>query len=149
MAAGSVGGRASVTIEGVKMGGKPRAYALSEIASGAMRDYLRETAAAGRSQELEHALFLGVRRGAPWSYSGVRKLLERVNREAGLSTRISCYSFRRNAATSLFLRGMRLERISKFLGHTRTATTMRYIQNLPEINAEASRMLAEEYCGIA
>lgn len=78
----------------------------------------------------------------------MKKLIERVNEGAKLENKITCYSFRRNVATSLFRNGMPLERISKQLGHSRTATTMRYVQNLPEINRDAMNMMMTEYVPI-
>lgn len=136
--------RKHLHIRGMKVGGKPRNYPLSREAVEALREYLLEVSAAGRSGELEHSLFLSVK-GGGWTYAGVRKLLERVNREAGCAAKITCYSFRRGAATGLFKEKMPLERISKYLGHSRTATTMRYVQNLPEINEEAAGILSNIY----
>lgn len=140
----SVENRKEILIHGAKIGGKPRNYPLSGETKEALRGYVLEVNAAGRADELEKALFLSVK-GGGWTYAGVRKLLERVNREAGIETRITCYSFRRGAATALFKRKVPLEQISKYLGHSRTATTMRYVQNLSEINEEAVGIISGMY----
>ena len=141
----SVEDRKNVSVEGIKTGGKPRAFPMPERLREALHDYIQQVTAAGRSGELADHLFLGKAKGRPWTYSGVRKLLAHVNEESGTETPITCYSYRRNAATALFRIGTPLERISKLLGHSRTATTMRYIQGIPEINAAAVAALADEY----
>lgn len=80
-----------------------------------MHDYLREVAISERADELDGSLFLGIRRGCAWTYCGVRKLLDHLNRCAGTSVRVTCYSYRRNAATLLFRKGLRIEDIAKQL----------------------------------
>jgi integrase len=145
LALGNVEDRKSVRIDGAKIGGKPRAYPLPDHVREALRDYIQQAAVAGRSGELADHLFLGKAAGWHWTYSGVRKLLERINKESGTETPVTCYSYRRNAATSLYRRGTPLEQISKHMGHSRSATTMRYIQGIPEVNAGTVAALAQEY----
>lgn len=141
----SVQDRKSVRIDGAKIWWKPRSYPMSEVTKTALRDYLNEAVLQKRDTELEKALFIGIKKWRAWSYSWIRKLFNRLNSEMSFASHITPYSFRRNAATTLHRKWIKLESISKFLGHTRTATTMRYIQNLPEINEEASGILFKEY----
>jgi integrase len=67
----------------------------------ALKNYIREVAELERSRELNQHLFLAIG-GGSWTYEGVKKLFERANREANVGVHLTCYSFRRFAATELF-----------------------------------------------
>ena len=49
----NVADRKTLTIDGIKLGGKPRAYPLPTVIADALHDYIREVAALGRSRELD------------------------------------------------------------------------------------------------
>lgn len=74
--------RKHVRIDGAKIGGRPRAYPLHESVLSDLQNYIREVANLNRSSELQYHLFLGVKGNSPWTYSGVRKLFERLNAES-------------------------------------------------------------------
>ncbi len=146
MTLSNVKNRDHLTIQWIKMGGKPRAYELEQWTRDLMTDYIREVAAIGRSKELEVGLFLGSTKGNKWTYSWVRKFLDRSNEVLGFEGKLTCYSFRRYCATELFKSKIPLEQIAKYLGHSRTATTLWYVQGIPGINTEAQSIMSKIIC---
>lgn len=138
--------RDHLTIQWIKMGGKPRAYELEQWTRDLMTDYIREVATLGRSKELDTSLFLGSDKGSKWTYSWVRKFLDRSNEVLNFEGKLTCYSFRRYCATELFKSKIPLEQIAKYLGHSRTSTTLWYVQGIPGINTEAQSIMSKLIC---
>ena len=71
------------------------------------------------------ALFIG--KGTDrMSPGGVRRMLSRLAKQADVD-HVHPHRFRRTQATSLLRKGMKLEKVSKLLGHAKLDTTMGYI----------------------
>lgn len=115
-------------------------FRLGSDVQKAARDYVRECALAGRSEELDGAFFLGSRRGRAWTYQGVRQVCRHVSEKVGF--RFSPYMFRRLVATEMFARKVSLQSIQHHMGHTRTSTTLRYVQAEHEMNREGVGIMA-------
>lgn len=73
----------------------------------------------------EGYLFQGRRKGSQMTASGIQKLLKRVAGRAGVEN-VHPHRFRRTAATMALRRGMSLEVIMQFLGHSQMDTTLGY-----------------------
>jgi len=63
----------------------------------------------------------------PMSQSALRALVSRLKDKAGITHRISPYSFRHFFATYSYINGMPLLQIKMLMGHRSTSTTERYI----------------------
>lgn len=106
-------------------GGKERLVPLGRAAVAALKDYLsqaRPRLARGRRVE---AVFLN-RQGGRLSQRGVRYLLARYVRLAGLDARISPHTLRHTFATHLLEGGADLRVVQELLGHARLSTTQVY-----------------------
>lgn len=66
------------------------------------------------------------------SNDGAEKYLQRIWKRAGLTKKCTIHLFRRSLATRLYLKGMRLQEISKIMGHATIATTQKYYTILME-----------------
>lgn len=59
-----------------------------------------------------------------WVYRALNKLCE----QAGIDKKIGTHTMRRSRATHLLNKGIRLEKVSKYLRHKNLATTMEYLR---------------------
>lgn len=106
-------------------GGKERLVPLGRAAVAALKAYLanaRPRLAHGRQSE---AVFLN-QKGGRLSQRGVRYILARYVRLAGLDERISPHTFRHSFATHLLEGGADLRVVQELLGHARLSTTQVY-----------------------
>jgi len=65
--------------------------------------------------------------GQPFSVRGVRKLVEKYRRRAGIARRASCHSLRHTFATYKAERGISAFQLQRWLGHASVATTQIYV----------------------
>ena len=100
-------------------GAKERYILFDEKTAFYLMTYLSE-----RDDDLP-ALFIG--KGTDrMSPGGVRRMLSRLAKQADVD-HVHPHRFRRTQATSLLRKGMKLEKVSKLLGHAKLDTTMGYI----------------------
>lgn len=59
-----------------------------------------------------------------------------------LGFRVTAYMFRRLVATEMFARKVALQDIQHHMGHTRSSTTLRYVQASHEMNREGVAIMA-------
>jgi integrase len=93
--------------------------------------------------------FLVTRTGRPWAPQFVQGLVARVGERAGLPTRLTPHCLRRSYGSYLLNAGVRIEVVSRLLGHSSTVVTQRYYARLQDetVRAEllaALRQTAEE-----
>ncbi len=79
-----------------------------------------------RPPALSDHLFLN-KDGKPFSVRGVRKLVEKYRRLAGIARRASCHSLRHTFATYKAERGISAFQLQRWLGHASVATTQIYV----------------------
>lgn len=101
-------------------------YRLPADVQEVVRNYIRECATAGRDKELDKNFFLGDSRGLAWTYSGIRQVCKRLSQRVGFQ--VTAYMFRRLVASKMFENSIPLQDIQYHMGHTRSATTLRYVQ---------------------
>ncbi len=75
--------------------------------------------------KMETALFLS-ERGKPITDIGLVKRLERLSKLSGIKKKVGLHSLRHSIATHLLQSGMKLEFVSKFLGHSSLESTQIY-----------------------
>ena len=110
-------------------GGKERKTYLTDSAKYYLRKYLqdrvcKEGVSLGQIQS--EPLFIA--RNGPYrrlSVAGVQYMLRQLGRKAGVKV-VHPHRFRRTIATDLLARGMPVEQVRDFLGHTKLDTTMIY-----------------------
>lgn len=101
---------------------------LKQYVLGQRKELLRACPAAGGSSKTE-ALLLG-RRGARWSVQGMYRRLQLLKSKTGneelKQKSFGLHILRHSIATHLLQSGMKLEHISRFLGHKSLETTQKY-----------------------
>ena len=99
------------------------------------------TAAAGLYRE--DGPFLVARHGTAWSSQYVQQLVARVGERAGLPRRLTPHGLRRTYGSHLLNRGVRVEVVSRLLGHSSTVITERSYARLEQatIRSELLRAL--------
>lgn len=100
-------------------GKKERIVPIGEKAICAIREYLE------RRAKKQEALFLN-RRGSRITDRGVRNIVRKYLRLAGLKQGISAHTFRHSFATHLLNRGADLRSVQELLGHASLSTTQIY-----------------------
>ncbi len=78
--------------------------------------------------------------GMPYTTRGIRSMLERHGKRMG--THLSPHDMRRTFGRQLWKRGVRIETISKLMGHKHIATTIRYLGIDQDDLRDALRTLA-------
>lgn len=101
-------------------GDKERRVYLSPVAGMVLKEYLD-----ARTDD-NPALFIGLRKER-FQPGGVRIMLLRIAKAAGIEQRVHPHKFRRTLATNLKRRGMQVEEIAAILGHDKLETTMEYV----------------------
>lgn len=101
-------------------GSKERFAYITDLALLHLGRYLHE-----RKDQDAAAVFINSR-GGRMTEGGIRELLKRLEKRAGV-TNVHPHRFRRTLATMLAARGMAVQEIQKILGHSQVNTTLGYI----------------------
>lgn len=112
-----------IVIRGRKQKGGPRYYKLRGGLKDAYLAYVEFREKIGRGDE---KLLISLKKGKALTNSGLRKFFDRMSSDLGF--RVNVYPIRRYVATSLNTKGLALQKIADYLGHTRVSTTLRYIE---------------------
>jgi integrase/recombinase XerC len=137
---------ASLTIEDVDFvkpairvrgkGNQEREIALEKRGVQALKNYL-----AVRPENLSDVLFLNYK-GEPISERGIRKLVVKYRKNAGITKRASCHSLRHTFATYKAEKGVSPFQLQQWLGHANLNTTQIYVhlgkQNAKKIMEQTS-----------
>jgi integrase/recombinase XerC len=126
----------SITVRG--KGNAQREIALEKKGSQALRSYLAVRMAPEGSTE---QLFLNYK-GEPISERGVRKLVVKYTKAAGITKKASCHTLRHTFATYKAEKGVSPFQLQQWLGHANLNTTQIYVhlgkQNARKIMQETS-----------
>jgi site-specific recombinase XerD len=118
-------------------GGRARTIGLDEGALALLDEWLaiRATLGVGR-----HAPLLCNRTGGKLRRAYVRRLMRQLGERAGIAKRVHAHGLRHTHAAELRAEGVDIGIISKQLGHTSIATTVRYLDHIaPVAVVEAMR----------
>lgn len=122
----------TITIHG--KGSKERTIPLEKKSFQALQLYLKH-----RLDGAESHLFLNYK-GEGLSIRGVRKVVDKYLKRAGITKHISCHGLRRTCLTNKAARNMNAFAIQKLAGHARMETTKIYVQ----LGTEDLRPLMEQ-----
>lgn len=109
----------TLTIHG--KGSKERVLPLEKKALQALKSYLSV-----RSKTTDQHLFLNYQ-GEGLSIRGVRKIVEKYVKRAGITKKISCHGLRHTCATNRAALGMNAFYLKTLLGHERVTTSQEYV----------------------
>ena len=101
-------------------GSKERVTYITEVCSMHLKKYLSSRT------DANPALFVSLRNKERITPGGVRDILRRLGKKAGV-TNVHPHRFRRTFATNLARRGMDIQTIAKLMGHADLKTTMIYV----------------------
>jgi len=124
-------------LQGKKQKGRKRYYDLCTYVIDSFEAYMDFRSI---YRENEDYLFVSAYKRVPWTYVGIKNLFASLSEELGY--RVNAYSFRRYVATKLNTLDMPLESIRDYLGHTRVATTLRYIERSCALTKECANVMA-------
>jgi integrase/recombinase XerC len=117
-------------------GNQEREIALEKRGVQALKNYL-----AVRPASLSEAIFLNYK-GEPISERGIRKLVVKYRKNAGITKRASCHSLRHTFATYKAEKGVSPFQLQQWLGHANLNTTQIYVhlgkQNAKKIMEQTS-----------
>jgi len=122
----------TITIHG--KGSKERTIPLEKKSFQALQLYLKH-----RPAGVDQQVFLNYK-GEGLSIRGVRKLVDKYLKRAGITKSISCHGLRRTCLTNKAARNMNAFAIQKLAGHARMETTKIYVQ----LGTEDLRPLMEQ-----
>src|SRR5919205_2213403 len=124
----------AITVRG--KGNQEREIALEKKGVHALRSYL-----AIRPDSLSPRVFLNYQ-GEPISERGIRKLVVKYRKEAGITKKASCHTLRHTFATYKAEKGVSAYQLQQWLGHANLNTTQIYIhlgkQNAKKIMEQTS-----------
>jgi integrase/recombinase XerC len=124
----------AITVRG--KGGIEREIALEKRGLQALKNYL-----AVRGDSLSERLFLNYQ-GEPISERGIRKLVVKYRKAAGISKKASCHTLRHTFATYKAEKGVSPFQLQQWLGHANLNTTQIYVhlgkQNAKKIMEQTS-----------
>lgn len=106
-------------VKALGKGRKERVVPIGEAALGAIRKYL------DKRKKQSSALFLN-KNGKRISTRGVRDVVEKYLKSAGIGHGVSPHTFRHSFATHLLNRGADLRTVQELLGHANLSTTQIY-----------------------
>jgi len=113
-----------------------RVVPISDTTARALKEYLN-----GRSNSLDDSLFLSARTRGPMTVSGLRQILKRLARVAGLTRSVYPHLLRHTFAYMWVKEGGNLEKLRRIMGHSRLETTGIYASALQEDVEEEHRRL--------
>src|SRR5919206_596688 len=124
----------SITVRG--KGSVEREIALEKKGIHALKSYL-----AVRPESISKRVFLNYQ-GAPISERGIRKLVVKYRKEAGITKKASCHTLRHTFATYKAEKGVSAYQLQQWLGHANLNTTQIYVhlgkQNARKIMQDTS-----------
>jgi integrase/recombinase XerC len=124
----------AITVRG--KGSVEREISLEKRGVQALKNYL-----AVRLESLSSVLFLNYK-GEPISDRGIRKLVVKYRKNAGITKRASCHSLRHTFATYKAEKGVSAYQLQQWLGHANLNTTQIYVhlgkQNAKKIMEQTS-----------
>src|SRR6266571_1979998 len=124
----------AITVRG--KGSIEREIALEKRGVQALKNYL-----AVRPENLSEVLFLNYK-GEPISERGIRKLVVKYRKNAGITKRASCHTLRHTFATYKAEKGVSPFQLQQWLGHANLNTTQIYVhlgkQNAKKIMEQTS-----------
>ena len=124
----------AITVRG--KGGVEREIALEKRGMQALKNYL-----AVRADSLSERVFLNYQ-GEPISERGIRKLVVKYRKAAGISKKASCHTLRHTFATYKAEKGVSPFQLQQWLGHANLNTTQIYVhlgkQNAKKIMEQTS-----------
>lgn len=124
----------AITVRG--KGNSEREIALEKRGVQALKNYL-----AVRPQSLSEIIFLNYQ-GTPISERGIRKLVVKYTKNAGITKRASCHTLRHTFATYKAEKGVSPFQLQQWLGHANLNTTQIYVhlgkQNAKKIMEQTS-----------
>src|SRR6266699_1560487 len=124
----------AITVRG--KGNTEREIALEKRGVQALKNYL-----AVRPENLSDVLFLNYK-GEPISERGIRKLVVKYRKNAGITNQASCHTLRHTFATYKAERGVSPFQLQQWLGHANLNTTQIYVhlgkQNAKKIMEQTS-----------
>ena len=124
----------AITVRG--KGSIEREIALEKRGVQALKNYL-----AVRPESLSEVIFLNYQ-GAPISERGIRKLVVKYRKNAGITKRASCHTLRHTFATYKAEKGVSPFQLQQWLGHANLNTTQIYVhlgkQNAKKIMEQTS-----------
>jgi integrase/recombinase XerC len=124
----------AITVRG--KGGVEREIALEKRGMQALKNYL-----AVRGDSLSEQFFLNYQ-GEPISERGIRKLVVKYRKAAGISKKASCHTLRHTFATYKAEKGVSPFQLQQWLGHANLNTTQIYVhlgkQNAKKIMEQTS-----------
>lgn len=125
-----------LVIRGRKQKGKSRYYNLPSSIRDSFELYMVYRERIGR---MEAKFFISSSKRSGWTQNGMKCLFAKLSKE--LNFKITAYAFRRFVATRLCNEGKSLEKIAMYLGHTRTSTTRRYIEQSGRLTEECAEVM--------
>ena len=124
----------AITVQG--KGKQEREIALEKKGVHALKSYL-----ARRPESFSSRVFLNYK-GEPISERGIRKLVVKYRKEAGITKKASCHTLRHTFATYKAEKGVSPFQLQQWLGHANLNTTQIYVhlgkQNAKKIMQETS-----------
>ena len=124
----------AITVRG--KGSVEREIALEKRGIQALKNYLKV-----RPESLSSIIFLNYK-GEPISDRGIRKVVVKYRKNAGITKRASCHSLRHTFATYKAERGVSPYQLQQWLGHANLNTTQIYVhlgkQNAKKIMEQTS-----------
>lgn len=135
-------GTFQVLINGRKQKGRARYYNMPSWARDSYIAY-RDYRALLQDRKDEESLFLSSSKKTGWTQKGMRNLFRRLSEELGL--RVTAYAFRRFIATQLNDKGMLIDKIQDYLGHTRASTTKCYIARTGRLTQDGVDVLGDMF----
>ncbi|HYT36628.1 MAG TPA: tyrosine-type recombinase/integrase [Ktedonobacteraceae bacterium] len=103
-------------------GNKEREIPLEKKSVQAVKSYLMR-----RPESQDQHLFLNYS-GEGLSIRGVRKIVDKYLKKAGITKRISCHGLRRTFGSAKAGKGMNAFQLQKLMGHERITTTIAYVE---------------------
>jgi len=130
-------GGLKLCIEGAKQKGANRYYPLPKRIGELWLNYNRKHNAAGIR---DNSLLASNTQKARWTRKGMTRFFTHLSNDLG--EKIHPYAIRRFVATQLYKKGAPLEKIAAYLGHSRTSTTLKYIEESCVKTKDASEIMS-------
>lgn len=125
-----------LTVHATKSRSKPRRFTLTGNVLENLQLYLAYRNQFRGDEDITALFVSGSKKSKAFTRSGLQKLLKKVQGETGV--KLTCHAFRRFVATRLYKQGHSLDEIANYLGHSRTSTTKKYIDQTAEINNDCA-----------